>query len=252
MTTQYEKPAKNKGNVNAGFETKNAFEISAPEQVTLDLVEGFDISISYERDKTISSTYHVEANAISVTPVASKKYSQVKSASDFIEGGNYIIVSMETGNQSMQVWNADLPESGDVTVLKGGNYFLQNHSEKIGEELIIKSGKLSRATFVLNSLSGDPVKYSIKHPKSGKYYNCDSALNSSTSSDKTKFLMTFNDEDPNVDADSIGLRAIYNNVVKYIRFNTSTNKFGGYDLSSTTTKNNTKQIRLYRLVGDAE
>lgn len=237
---------------------KPLFDINAPDSASLDMVNGFNISITSIRDSSITSTLRVE-NITKVTEIKAKLYKKLTNSSSFVEGGSYIIVSKD-GNYSMRVWDADLGESGTVTVLKENNYFIQNLSESLSDNLVIKSGKLSRAVFTLNSLTaGLDTKYTIKHPRSNKYYNCDSSLATGTSSDRVRYLMTFNGEDPNVEEGSIGLRSIYSSTsggvtvqyVKYIRFNTSTNKFGGYDLSNTTTRNNTKQIQVYQLIGDA-
>lgn len=245
-------------------EAKPLFNIYAPIQATAALTEGFDLRVASSRDPNISSTLRIE-NITSVEPIKAKRYLRIDSASEFVSGDKYLIVNVDS-TMGMRVWNGDLSGVGATSsstppVSKADNYFNYTYSEAISDELIIKSGQIDRATFVMTSYSGDPIKYSIKHTGTNKYYKFDDGKFTTSLNTKTQVYMSFaEDEDPNVTTEHIGLRAIYESTnygittksVAYLRFNVSTNKFGTYELGNTTTRNNTREIAIYRLAGSVE
>ncbi len=217
------------------------FSINAPDSADKSMEAGFDISITSFIDSSITSTLHIDSGVISVTEIQAKNYTKIKSVDSLanVTGRNFVFVSYD-GAYSMRVWNANLNESA---VRASGNYFMINSETALGDNLSIKSGPLSRATFTLVSL-GDG-KFAIKHVNSNKYFGGDSAMYGTTSSAKTQFVVTF-------DGDGNALfKATYTTSgateIRYIKFNTAggSNKFGGYKVTNT----NNKEIQLYELVG---
>ena len=242
--TTFEGGTKNeKGNKVANYTTKALFSISAPSIASLSLANGFDISIASSRDPAVNSTVHVDAGVITVTEVQPKQYQKIKSLSDLGAGGKLVFISLDEIGTTMKYWNADLPESGDYTVTKKQNYLTYTHTEALGDLVSIKSGPLSRAYFEV-AQSGD--FYTIKHSKSGKYFGADNSLYGSTSSAKTKFEVTF-EENGNAN-----WKATYTSSgateIRYIKYNSNggSDKFGGYKI--TGTGNNA--IQVYRLIVD--
>ena len=140
----------------------------------------------------------------------------------------------------MRVWNANLNETA---VRASANYFMINSETALGDNLSIKSGPLSRATFTLVSLGSN--KFAVKHNSSGKYFGGDSDMYGTTSSAKTQFEVSFDD-----DGNAL-FKATYTTSgateIRYIKFNTAggSNKFGGYKITNTSNKD----IQLYELVG---
>ena len=243
MTTAVSKTKTEKGNIVTDIKNVPLFTLDAPKTASLELAQGFDIKVISTRDENVTSTLHVESNVLTIKEIEAKTYQKITSTSDIVNNAKYVFVSLENGQKSMKVWNGDL-EPADVR--SKTNYFVVSQTELIGEELTIKNGPLSRATFTLVSASDG--KFAIKH-KSGKYFPADNGssttpLLSEITNPKAQYEVSFDD------FGNASLKSTYQSSgvteIRYIKYNSAGNsdKFGGYKITNTSNHD----IQLYKLI----
>lgn len=237
------------------------FEFDFPKEATMEMMnDGFTLSVTTSLGD-LSAQLEIAANILVVKPYVAKTYTKVKSNADFDEAGYYVITSIDHDDTTkLRVWNGALDKDHVWdTPAKGGNYITYQHSENVGDNIVIDNASVERAAFYIKKDTEEEIELT-----DGSKVNPLTVYLASTVGSSEELKLTINSGDASFvktsktnankqklisraegdDYGSIQLGYNATDYQKFIYYNKASNadRFGSYKVGT-----NTVSIQIYKI-----